>query len=161
MFLWLYILGSQFHMVCICQFYAEKKIHIQSSARIVWHIAPRDRWCHLHPRVRIVPARFGDNDLFKWEKGEKIHKPSSLSKYGTFTAVENDENEALLRTVFPHRNIGLREKTWEKNLSSLQLHSAISFLPPSFFSKNVFVPQVLGLYRNYQSPGLSSLLVLP
>lgn len=93
---------------------SRKKIHIQSTARIVWHIAPRDRWCHLHPRVRRVPARFVDNDLFKWEKGEKIHKTSSLSKYGTFTAVENDENEALLRAVFSHCYIALREKTWEK-----------------------------------------------
>lgn len=47
----------------------EKNSHT-SKARIVWHIAPRDRWCHLHPRLRIVPARFVDNDLFKWERGK-------------------------------------------------------------------------------------------
>lgn len=49
------------HTAILCR----KNIHIQSKARIIWHIAHRDRWCHLHSRARIVPARFVDNDLFK------------------------------------------------------------------------------------------------
>lgn len=65
-----------------------KKIHIQSEAKIVWHRAPKDRWCHLHPRVRIVPARFVDNDLFKWKRG-KNPWALFLSKCRTFTAIEN------------------------------------------------------------------------
>jgi len=49
----------------------------------------------------------------------------------------------------------------EKDTSSLLFKSAISCLSPSFFSKDVYEPQVVGLYRNYKSPDLPSLLVLP
>lgn len=149
---WAESVSHGLHMAILCR----KKIHIRSKAKIVWHVSPRDRWCHLHPQVRIVPARFVDNDLFKWEWGKK-NPWAPFHKYRTFTAIENHENEALLRAAFSHWDIALRMKTRKKicphcnsNLLLLSCHPAL--FPKMYLSHRV----------NCETASLhTSLLLLP